>query len=204
MKLLKLLFVLSIFVSCAAEDDSASYQIEQIFSDNLEKTIKVDIIYVQPSGVSGKSSYNLNESDFIANLNGSFFHRYGIGLEKGDVKTLNSDELYDLKDNRGRESSIFLQETQDFYREDRINVFVMKRSNTVAIAGIGKDKRALITDEFLFTSTAPHEIGHALGLFHYPEEGNIMSQIRPYLRAEFTSVQIDRLKKALDKIEEEK
>ncbi|MBW1296497.1 matrixin family metalloprotease [Aquimarina litoralis] len=201
MRFLRILVVLSIFASCTTEDDYVPYQVEQVFSDNLEKTIKVDIIYVQPSNKASKVSYGLNETHFIDNLNGSFFHRYGIGLEMGDIKTLNNDELYDLKDNRGQEASVFLQQTQDSYREDRISVYVMKRSNTIAIAGIGKDKRALITDEFLYTSTAPHEIGHALGLHHYHEEGNIMSQIRPYLRKDFTDEQIAVLKETLEKIE---
>lgn len=202
MKFLRVLLVLSIFASCATEDDYVPYEIEQVFSENLDKVIEVDIIYVQPSNKSSKVSYGLNENHFITNLNGSFFHRYGIGLEMGEVKTLYNDELYDLKDNRGEESRVFLRETQDFYNTNRINIYVMKRSNTVAIAGIGKDKRALITDEFLYTSTAPHEIGHALGLHHYPEEGNIMSQIRPYLRKDFTNAQVDTLKETLDKISE--
>ncbi|WP_298316471.1 matrixin family metalloprotease [uncultured Aquimarina sp.] len=194
MKFLKILFVLSIFFSCTTEDDYVPFQIEQVFSDTLERVVKVDIIYVQPSTKSNQKSYNLDEAHFINNLNGSFFHRYGIGLEMGDVKTLINDELYDLRDNRGTESSTFLRETQDSYKEDRLSIYIIKRAHTVAIAGIGKDQRALITDEFLYETTAPHEIGHALGLFHYPEEGNIMSQIRPYLRKDFTLRQIDVMK----------
>lgn len=199
-KFLRVLLVLSIFASCATTDDYVPYQVEQIFSENLEKVIKVDIIYVQPSNKSNKISYGLNENHFVNNLNGSFFHRHGIGFEMGDVKTLYNDELYDLKDNRGQETSVFLRETQDFYSNNRISIYVMKRSNTIAIAGIGKDKRALITDEFLYTSTAPHEIGHALGLYHYHEEGNIMSQIRPYMRKDFTNAQVNIMKETLDKI----
>ncbi len=201
MKFLRILFVLSIFISCTAEDDYVPFQVEQIFSDDLDKTIKVDIIYVQTSDKNNKSSYSLDETHFINNLNGSFFHRYGIGLEKGDIKTIINDELHDLKDNRGEESSIFLQQTQESYKKDRVSIYIIERSNTVAIAGIGRDQRALITDEFLYTSTAPHEIGHALGLFHYPEEGNIMSEVRPHMRKDFTDAQVDRLKETLEKIE---
>ncbi|WP_378173798.1 matrixin family metalloprotease [Aquimarina sp. SS2-1] len=201
MRFLKILFVLSIFVSCTAEDDYVPYQIEQVFSDELEKTISIDIVYVQPSNRNSQSSYNLDATHFINNLNGSFFNRYGIGLVKGEERTLINDELYDLRDNRGEESSTFLRQTQDSFHEGRVTIYIIKRSNTVAIAGIGRNQRALITDEFLYTSTAPHEIGHALGLFHYPEEGNIMSEVRPHLRKEFTSAQIDKLKDAIEKIE---
>ncbi len=200
MKILKILFLVATFISCTAEDDYVPNEIEQVFSDNLEKTIKVDIIHVEPSDKAHKSSYNLDEAHFIHNLNGNFFHRYGIGLEKGEVRTLYNDELYDLKDNTGREATVFLQQTKNFYRKDRINIFIIKRCNTIAIAGIGKNQRALITDEFLDTSTSPHEIGHALGLFHHPNEGNIMSSISPHMRREFTNDQIQKLKKTITRI----
>ncbi|MHA7057370.1 matrixin family metalloprotease [Aquimarina sp. M1] len=200
MKFLKILLVLSIFVSCTAEDDYIPYEVEQVFSDNLDRTIKVNITYIQSSNKAHNTSYNLNEVHFIKNLNGSFFHRYGIGLELGETKTIINDELYDLRDNRGQESAVFLSQTQDMYEEDKINIYVIKRSNTVAIAGIGRNQRALITDEFLYTSTAPHEIGHALGLFHYPEEGNIMSEVRPHARKEFTNAQVDRMKTILQEM----
>ncbi|WP_299252604.1 matrixin family metalloprotease [uncultured Aquimarina sp.] len=198
MKFIKILLILSVFLSCTTEDDFVPFQVEQVFSDNLDKVIKVDIIYVQSS--SGHCSYNLNETNFIHNLNGNFFHRYGIGLEKGVIKTIINDELYDLRDNRGQESSVFLTETQDSYDENRLSIYIIKRAHTVAIAGIGKDQRALITDEFLETTTVPHEIGHALGLFHYHEEGNIMGQIRPHMRKEFTNTQTDRMKNTITKI----
>jgi len=201
MRLLKILCIVSIITSCATEDDYVPYEVEQVFLENLEQKIKVDIIYIQPSGNNNQTKYNLDETHFINTLNGSFFHRYGIGLEKGDSRTMIDDELYDLRDNRGEESSVFLRQTENNHNQDRISVYVMKRAHTIAIAGIGKDQRALITDEFLYTSTTPHEIGHALGLHHYPEEGNIMSQIRPYLRKEFSDTQIDRLKEKLKKIE---
>ncbi|WP_299241515.1 matrixin family metalloprotease [uncultured Aquimarina sp.] len=189
-------------ISCAVEDNYVQFQIEQVFSDNLEQTIKVDIIYVQSSVASSQSSYNLDETAFIQNLNGSFFHRYGIGLEIGDIQTLINDELYDLRDNSGEESRVFLAQTQDLYNKNRMNIYIMKRSHTDAIAGIGKNQRALITDEFLFTATAPHEIGHALGLFHSTIEGNVMSKIRPHMRKDFTNAQVDQMKNAMKKIEE--
>jgi len=152
---------------------------------------------VQPTAIAQRSSYGLNEIEFIEFLNGSYFHRYGIGMELGVVRTLINDQLYDLRDNRGEETAVFLSETQDQFDENRISVFVVKRSNTVAIAGMGKDQRVLVTDEFLYTSTTPHEIGHALGLFHTSEEGNIMSRIRPYARKEFTDNQVYTMKETL-------
>jgi len=148
----EIICILSILISCSAEDDAISFQNELIFSDNLEL---------------------------------------------GVVKTLINDELYDLRDNRGEETAVFLSETQNQFDENRISLFVVKRANTIAIAGMGKDQRVLVTDEFLYTSTTPHEIGHALGLFHTSEEGNIMSRIRPYARKEFTDNQVYTMKETL-------
>ncbi|WP_299217097.1 matrixin family metalloprotease [uncultured Aquimarina sp.] len=201
MKFFTVVLFLFFFISCTVEDDYVPFQIEQVFSDDLQQTIKVDIIYVQPSITSSQSSFNLDETAFIQNLNGSFFHRYGIGLEIGDIKTLVNDELYDLRDNSGEESRVFLTQTQNLYNKNRMNIYVVKRAHTSAIAGIGKDQRALITDEFLFTPTAPHEIGHALGLFHSTIEGNVMSKIRPHMRKDFTNAQVDQMKNTMKKIE---
>lgn len=200
MKLLKILCLLSIFASCSvSEDDSIDLDIEQIFSDNLDITVKVDVVFVQSSNRTSQSTYDLDVPHFINHLNGSFFHRYGIGLEKGDVITLINDELYDLRDNRGEESRVFLRETQN-HNKNRVTIYVIKRSNTVGLAGIGKDQRALITDEFLYATTAPHEIGHALGLLHYSEEGNLMSEVRPYLRREFVNEQIAIMKSCVSNL----
>ncbi|WP_299433689.1 hypothetical protein [uncultured Aquimarina sp.] len=195
-----ILLTLTLFASCTYEDDSAPLHIEQIFVDNPDETIILDIIYVLPSKSTNKSIYSLNESDFIKNLNGSYFNRYNIGLKLGQVKTMINDELYDLRDNRNSESRVFLQETQEHYNQKRLTAYIIKRANTIAIAGIGKDQRILITDEFLNQSTVPHEIGHALGLFHFEEEGNLMSLIRPYLRKEFTDAQVSRMKERINKI----
>ena len=183
-----------LFTSCAVEDDYVPLSIDPIFVDNPQQTIKVDIIYVLPTGSSNQSLYNLDESDFIKNLNGSFFHRYNIGLVLGEIKTMVNSQLYDLRDNRGSEASTFLMETKESYKKNRLNIYVIKRAHTIAIAGIGKDRRALITDEFLHTTTAPHEIGHALGLFHSHEEENLMSLIRPHLRRNFTNTQVAKMK----------
>ncbi|MFD2562399.1 matrixin family metalloprotease [Aquimarina rubra] len=191
-----------LLISCTIENDNVPLGFDQVYSDDPEQTMMIDIIYVQPTSVSQQSSYNLDESDFIKNLNGSFFHRYGIGLEKGDIKTLINDELYDLRDNRGEESRIFLMQTQNSYNPNRVSLYIIKRAHTVNIAGIGKNQRALITDEFLYTPTAPHEIGHALGLLHSTIEGNVMSKIRPHLRREFTNAQVDQMKSVMKRIED--
>ncbi|KAA1246881.1 matrixin family metalloprotease [Aquimarina sp. RZ0] len=201
MKLLKIIFFLSLFVSCAVEDDYVPYEVEHMFYEDLQKVIKVDIIYVQPTNKANKSSYNLDVKHFINDLNGSFFNRCSIGLELGDVKTMYNDELYDLRDDRNNENIVFMTETENDYNRDRINIYVIKRSHTVAIAGMGSNQRALITDEFLYNSTAPHEIGHALGLGHYPEEGNIMSEIRPHLRKKFTENQMAMMQEKITQIQ---
>lgn len=200
MKRLTLILLTLTFFACTYEDDSGAPQIEQIFVDNPEESITLDIIYVLPNSSTSKSIYNLNESDFIDNLNGSYFNRFNIGITLGRVKTMVNNELYDLKDNRGFESSVFLKETKEHYNKTRLSVYIIKRANTIAIAGIGKNQRVLITDEFLYETTAPHEIGHALGLYHYEKEGNLMSIIKPYLRREFTDVQLNKIKETIRKI----
>lgn len=189
-----------LFICCTTEDDQTSLNAEPIFIKSPERIIKIDIIYVLDSAKMDPLIYNLNEIDFINYLNGQFFHRYDIGFILGETKTLISKELYDLRDNRGSEASTFFMETQKSYKKDRVNIYIIKRENTIGIAGLGKNQRALITDEFLYKTTSPHEIGHALGLFHCAEEGNIMCQINPHLRKTFMNTQVEKMKKCIDKI----
>ncbi|WP_299605870.1 matrixin family metalloprotease [uncultured Aquimarina sp.] len=191
MRYLLFLFLLFLLPSCTVEDDYVPTSIEPIFMDNPSAKLLVDIIYVVPSKNHNQSKYAIDETRFMDFINGCFFNRHNIGFEMGESRVLINSELYDLKDNRDQESSVFNTETQDSYRQDRMNIYIIPRTNTVAIAGIGLKQRALITDEFLFTTTAPHEIGHALGLSHKEVEGNIMCRVKPYLRKEFDSDQVD-------------
>lgn len=190
MKILMMILCALTLISCTYEDDSAPLFIEPIFTENPKHVLKLDIIYVLSSDNPNKSIYHLNESEYIKTLNGCYFHRNNIGFILGESKTIINDELYNLKDNRNEEASVFLRETKASFKKDRLNIYIIKRCNTIAIAGIGKSQRALITDEFLFSSTSPHEIGHALNLPHLEVEGNIMCQIRPYLRKDFTRNQV--------------
>lgn len=200
MKYLSIVLLLLITSSCSVEDDSAPLFIEPIFMDNPTAKLLVDIIYVLPSEDYEKSIYQLDESKYLEFLNGNYFNRNNIGIEMGESRVIINSELYNLKDNRGAEPSVFSTETENSYREDRLNIYIIPRANTVAIAGIGLRQRALVTDEFLFTSTSPHEIGHALGLFHCGAEGNIMCQIKPYLRKEFDMDQVDTMAESIASI----
>ncbi|WP_299434713.1 hypothetical protein [uncultured Aquimarina sp.] len=193
MKYLIPIFLVLLLPSCSVEDDSAPLFIEPIYMNNPTAKLLVDIIYVLPNENYDKSMYNLNESKYIDFLNGCFFNRHDIGIIMGESKTLINAELYNLKDNRNDESVIFNTETLNSYAIDRLSIYIIPRSNTIAIAGIGLRQRALITDEFLFRSTSPHEIGHALGLPHLELEGNIMCQIKPYLRKDFNNYQADNM-----------
>lgn len=195
-----IVLITSIFFSCTPEDDYVPFQIEQVFTNSFDQEIFVDIVYVVPSTNATKSLYSLNEKEYVNFLNGSFFHRNKINLKLGVVDKMISDELYDLRDNRGDEVSVFLSETNTNFTASRLTIYIMKRTHTRAIAGIGMDRRALITDEFLYETTSPHEIGHALGLAHNDIEGNIMSEIKPYLRNEFNQDQVRSMKRNISKI----
>lgn len=195
-----LVFCVSVLFSCAPEDDYVPFQIEQVFATSFDQEIFMDIVYVVPSNNATKSLYSLDEKDYVNFLNGSFFHRNKINLKLGKVSKMISDELYDLRDNRGGEVRVFLNETDNNFTINRLTIYIMKRTHTLAIAGIGMDRRALVTDEFLYETTSPHEIGHALGLAHNSVEGNIMSEIKPYLRTEFNQDQVRSMKNNINKI----
>lgn len=197
----RLLFIISIplLLSCSTGDDLDAVGIEPEFSAP-EKIVKVNIIYVESSETLDKSSYTLNEAEFINYLNGEYFHRFGIGLELGESKSLVNEELYDLRDNEGSEPSTFLMQSRESYDKSKVNIYIVKRCNILGIAGIGRDQRVLITDENLFTSTAPHEIGHALGLFHSHEAENIMNTVNKDSRHNFNETQEKKIKKRIDEI----
>ncbi len=189
------------FLACSHDDDHGPEDMGIMFVENPERTIKVNIFYVETEETSDKSSYNLDEGEFIEYLNGYYFHRYGIGLELGESRVLINSELYDLRDNQGSEPSTFFMQTQDSYEEDKINIYIIKRSNIIGIAGMGRIQRVLLTYENLFTSTSPHEIGHSLGLFHNDEVKNIMSTtLDKQSRQVFNGNQEDKMKKRIDEL----
>ncbi|KZS42871.1 hypothetical protein AWE51_16005 [Aquimarina aggregata] len=188
---LTLVLLLFFFTSCYVSDDFIETEIEQVFIDNPKNVMTIDIIYVLPSENQNANTYRVNPADYLNKLNGSYFNRYDIGFKLGEVRTLINDELYDLTDNVGSETSTFFKETQESFRTDRMNIYIIKRSNTIAVAGIGKNRRVLITDEFLNKCTSAHEIGHALGLYHTEEKGNIMCKNKSTPRKEFTTQQLE-------------
>ena len=200
MKNLVYLFLTVLFISCATEDDFVQLSIEPILKDEVASEIKLDIVYVTSERNTSGAQYGLNENDYVNHLNAIYFHRNDVGFVLGDVRTMVNDDLYDLTDNRGNETRTFLDQTEDDYDHSRVTVYIIKRSNIVAIAGIGYNQRALITDEFLYESTSPHEIGHALGLGHSDIEGNIMCQIKPHIRKEFSKQQADALQVTIERI----
>lgn len=200
MRTLVYLILTVLFVSCATEDDFVQLSIEPVLKDEVASEIKLDIVYIVSTNNTSKTQYGLNEDDYINHLNANYFHRNDVGFVLGEVRTMVNDDLYDLTDDRGNETRTFLDQTEGDYDHNRVTVYIMKRSNTVAIAGIGYNQRALITDEFLYESTSPHEIGHALGLGHSDVEGNIMCQIKPHIRKEFTKQQADALQVTIERI----
>ena len=200
MKTLAYLFLTILLISCATEDDFVQLSIEPVLKDEVASEIKLDIVYVVSVNNTSQAQYGLNENDYVNHLNATYFHRNDVGFVLGDVRTMVNDDLYDLTDNRGNEIRTFLDQTENDYNHSRVTVYIMKRSNILAIAGIGYNQRALITDEFLYESTSPHEIGHALGLGHSDIEGNIMYQIKPHMRKEFNKQQADALQVTIERI----
>ncbi|MCK8522486.1 hypothetical protein M0D21_12955 [Aquimarina sp. D1M17] len=185
--------------SCSAEE-AENEPTEEIFVENPGRKVKVNIFYVENDGGSNEMSGKINEQEFIRFLNGYYFHRIDIGLELGKTVNLVNEELYDLRDNQGSEPSTFLMQTKESYDKNCLNIYIIKRSNIIGIAGMGRNQRVLLTDEFLYSSTSPHEIGHALGLFHIEEAGNIMSIRDKHSRKNFNIEQEEKMKKKIDRI----
>ncbi len=187
--------------ACSPTDDAVPYSLEPIFIDNPSTQLSVDIVYVVPDSTAIIPKHSIDTAKYMDFLNGCFFHRHDIGMHIGAIKTMVDPELYDLTDNRGNETSVFKTATQDTYQKDRLNIYIIPRSNTIALAGIALNQRALITEEFIYESTSPHEIGHALGLDHIELEGNIMSQIKPYARKSFAMFQVADMIQFIDTIQ---
>ncbi len=200
-KLCKLVVLpMVLFLSCSIDDRVDSLRIEPIFIENPARSVKVAIIYVESDETLSKSSYDLDEAKFIDYLNGYYFHRLNIGLELETSKSLVNEDLYDLRDNEGSESTTFFKQSQGSYEKNKINIYIIKRCNMTGIAGIGRNQRVLLTDENMFTSTSPHEIGHALGLFHTHEPRNIMNTKDKKMRVYFNKNQEEIIKRKIDEI----
>ncbi|UZO82586.1 matrixin family metalloprotease [Aquimarina sp. ERC-38] len=200
MKLFTILLIVLLFVACAPEDDYVPTQIEPVFTTNYDREIIVDIKFVISDDFNSSSLYDVNEKNLIENLNGSYFHRNNINLKLGEVGTFLNNELFDLKDDRGREKEVLKYVTVNSYNNERLTIYIIKRSNTIALGGVAISQRALITEEKLFESTTPHEIGHALGLEHTRTEHNIMSEYNPNLRTEFDPFQVAIMKRTIGRI----
>lgn len=112
MKYFSPLLLLILFVSCLLESENVLVLSEYIFVDYPDRTIKIDILCAPTSDNSNKRTYNFDKDSFIENLNGCYFHRNNIGLIEGKFRTIINDELYDLKDDKGGEASIFLMESK--------------------------------------------------------------------------------------------
>ncbi len=196
-----LLLLAMLCFSCTHDEDE-NVPTLNVATKKTEKSILVDIVYVLPSQISFEETLpsSINSTDYINYLNDHYFYQYNIGLIMGTTTTIKNDELFDLRDNRGDEVSTFLNETKNIFHKNRLTIYIIKRSNIIAIAGIGKDQRALITDENLYTSTTPHEIGHALGLFHSHEGGNVMHDIKTHPRHSFDAEQVAHMKETIDQI----
>jgi len=200
MKQLLLFIFILLFLSCANDDDYYFDPIVQISAKDISRIVKVNIFYVK-SKTSPKSKYNLDEIKYLEYLNTTYFYKYDIRLELSNTDVLINDELYDLRDNMGNEPSIFLSNSRASHDKNKINIYIIKSRNIIGVSGIGRGLRVLLTDKSLFTSTSPHEIGHALGLFHTKETTNIMSQTPDkHLRMFFNKEQEETLKKNIDKI----
>lgn len=187
-------------ISCAKEDDTVQLLVEPVYNNNPENTLLIDITYIKSSDQLTPSAKKFDEQSFIEKLNVQFFHRHDIGFILGEVSSITNDELHNLKDNRNSETSVFLTETESIFKKDRINIYVIKREHIYAISGIGVDQRVLITDEYLNSTTTPHEIGHSLNLFHSHVKTNIMCDHVSNNRTEFSDQQLETLKNRIQEI----
>ncbi len=201
MKQVVISMAILLFCACSIDEEQDDIYFEKIFVENPERMIKVNIFYVENDASLDESSYDVNEQNLMDYLNGYYFHRLGIDLTLHESKSLVNKELYDLNDNLGAEASTFLLETRKSYEEDKINIYIIKKSNITGALGMGRDKRVLLTEESLFSSTSPHEIGHALGLYHTEEKTNIMSTtLDKKARKYFNLEQEEKLEQQIDQI----
>ncbi|MFC5045497.1 matrixin family metalloprotease [Aquimarina hainanensis] len=199
MKTLSLIFIGILLLSCSKGEENVSTT-ELIQMENIENKLIVDIIYVLPSGgFYTNAMYKLDEVQFLNYLNEGYFHKYNIELIQGESRDFINDELFNLRDNRYKETEVFLDQTASFHKKGKLSIFIIKRDNILAIAGIGGEDRVLITDKFLYTNTTAHEIGHALGLSHVSEIDNIMSTKKNERRF-FKDIQLELLKGRINQL----
>ena len=141
-----------------------------LYDNNYTLKFKINLVFVYPVSInSAISNYDHYGDSLIQNLNKAYFDEgieFSIQSTSNIYSNDNIDDLVDAIQNNNVKGKY--NDLQDF-----MNVIVFTESTDVNVAGVSDGIPSTIIGlnlDRVTTSTAPHEMGHALGLRHIFEK----------------------------------